>query len=286
VSAVEAPILFECEGSPLLGILHPAAAPARRGVLIVVGGAQYRVGSHRQFVLLARALAEAGIPAMRFDYRGMGDSEGKFHGFESIGDDITAAIGAFRAHTPGLEEVVLWGLCDAAAAIIFYAHQDPTVGGIVILNPWARTDAGQAKAYIKHYYRARFVDPAFWQKMLTGKLDILASGKSLFTFFSRAFSHPSGQDVQPPPELPQRLLEALACFRGRVLLIMSGNDLTAREFDEAFGSWETGRRMSASGRLSRHDLPEANHTFSRADWRDTVVTWTLDWVASLESQGL
>ena len=54
----------------------PAACAGPRGVLIVTGGPQYRAGSHRQFVLLARFLAARGMAVLRFDYRGMGDSEG------------------------------------------------------------------------------------------------------------------------------------------------------------------------------------------------------------------
>ena len=53
-------LVFRCAGEELVGILHPA--PGATGVVIVVGGPQYRVGSHRQFLLLARRLAASGIP--------------------------------------------------------------------------------------------------------------------------------------------------------------------------------------------------------------------------------
>ena len=59
-------------GFAMLGILSlPAAgAPVQHtAVLIVVGGAQYRVGSHRQFVRLARHLAAAGHRPGRADLR-------------------------------------------------------------------------------------------------------------------------------------------------------------------------------------------------------------------------
>ena len=68
---------FECGDDTCIGIVASNADVASRadiGVVIVVGGPQYRVGSHRQFVTLARALAASGVPALRFDYRGMGDS--------------------------------------------------------------------------------------------------------------------------------------------------------------------------------------------------------------------
>ena len=77
--------------SDMLGIVslstsnQPSAtqATASVGVVIVVGGAQYRVGSHRQFVGLARHLAAHGHPVLRFDFPGMGDSPGDWVGFES-----------------------------------------------------------------------------------------------------------------------------------------------------------------------------------------------------------
>ena len=90
----------------LLGIIHLPEAVSRRGVVILVGGPQYRVGSHRQFLLLARALAQHGVPVLRFDFRGMGDSDGEFHGFEKLDKDIAAAIDAFAAAVPQVDELV------------------------------------------------------------------------------------------------------------------------------------------------------------------------------------
>src|SRR5689334_11218312 len=110
---------FACRGEWLCGIASLPRQPAARGVLIVVGGPQYRAGSHRQFTLLARSLAAQGIASMRFDYRGMGDSDGAMRSFEAVDDDLRAAVDQFMALAPGLTEVVIWGLCDAASAALF-----------------------------------------------------------------------------------------------------------------------------------------------------------------------
>ena len=35
------------------------------------------------------------------------------------------------------------------------ATRDPRVAGLALLNPWVRSDAGLARARVKHYYRQR-----------------------------------------------------------------------------------------------------------------------------------
>lgn len=289
----EQALAFDCDGSWLYGILSLPEHPFSRGVLIVVGGPQYRVGSHRQFTLLARHLAAQGISVMRFDYRGMGDSEGEARTFENVGNDLRAAIDAFFERAPGLEELVIWGLCDAASAAIFYAHQDRRVTGLVLVNPWSRTEESIAKAYLKHYYFARLFDPELWAKILHGKLNYAEVAHSITNLLDHALPGRKNKQVaaQESTEtrsggscgvapLPEKMFEGLSRFNGRVLLIMSGNDLTAREFSDLVRSSRKWRRLLASSRIKRHELPAANHTFSRAEWRDQVAVWTRDWIQS------
>jgi uncharacterized protein len=117
----ERPLVFPCNGSLLYGILSLPEQMGSRGVLIVVGGPQYRVGSHRQFTLLARYLAARGVPVLRFDCRGMGDSEGDLRTFEDFEDDLRCAIDIFFEKVHPLNDLVIWGLCDAASAALFHA---------------------------------------------------------------------------------------------------------------------------------------------------------------------
>src|SRR5436190_1422083 len=143
---VDEVVPFCCGSDRLWGILsRPAggSTPSSTAVVIVVGGPQYRVGSHRQFVLLARALARGGVPALRFDYRGMGDSEGERRDFESVAPDLRAAVDALCVACPATRRVVAWGLCDGASAVLMFAAGDARSQGIAAAHPWAAREFTQ-----------------------------------------------------------------------------------------------------------------------------------------------
>jgi len=277
----ERALVFPCQGAWLYGILSLPDTPHPRGVLVVVGGPQSRAGSHRQFTLLARDLAAAGIPAMRFDYRGMGDSEGDLQDFDNANEDLRAAIDHFFLEVPGLREVVLWGLCDGASAAAMYAPEDPRVAGLVLLNPWVRTEQGAARATIKHYYRDRLFDPRLWKKIGSGRFNVKDSVRSLCQNVSRAFAPKPDAASQGNPArapLPERIQRALTRFGGRVLVVLSGADLTAQEFADLSsrsGPWQS---LLSAPRFTRQQIDKADHTFSRRPWQDQVSRWTRDWL--------
>lgn len=283
---IETAVSFDCNGVPLVGILHQPTNPKPRGVLIVVGGGpQYRVGGHRQLVLWSRRMAAEGHPVFRFDYRGMGDSHGEFKGFESVDSDIKAALDYFATAVPELREFVLWGECDGSSAILFYAHRDPRVSAIVLLNPWVRTDSGQAKAILNYYYLHRLIEPSFWRKLFSFEFNPVASIRSARDLIRRARANKGAGAGDNPRNaalsnvsLPERMLSCWTAFRGPTMLVMSGRDLIAREFDQLVDSSTAWQSLLKSERILRHDLKDADHTFATAGWRDQVVNWGLEWL--------
>ncbi|MCL2658277.1 MAG: hydrolase 1, exosortase A system-associated [Betaproteobacteria bacterium] len=271
------PVDFLCHAQTLSGMFHPGAGNAEIGVVIVVGGPQTRVGAHRQFVLLARALAAAGYPCLRFDYRGMGDSEGEPRNFLEVQDDIHAAIDCLYAQAPSLKKVALWGLCDGASAAVFYAPGDPRVAGLALLNPWIRTEAGAAAALLSDYYGRRIFSPDFWKKILSGRVNLLARIRE---FIMNLATAKQTNKTNPSSSLPERFAQGLIGFKGRVLLVLSGNDLTAAEFRSALSAPPLEAAIENS-LLAHIELAEANHTFSSAEWRGKVEQATLEWLSTL-----
>lgn len=284
----EQAISFQCHDAWLYGIISTPEQPTTRGLLIVVGGPQYRVGSHRQFTLLARHLASYDIPVMRFDVRGMGDSEGDIRSFEDIEEDLRSAIDQFFDKIPSLKELIIWGLCDAASAALFYAYKDQRVTGLVLLNPWARTEQGAIKTYLKHYYLTRLFQPEFWKKVRYGQYNPIATihflFRSVLTLMTKkeTTTPPYDSPCTPcsPALLPDRMLDGLKRFTGRVFIITSGDDLTAQEFLDLINHSKNWQDTLKSKKTEYLHLQDANHTFASYEWRDEVATLTQKWVKS------
>jgi exosortase A-associated hydrolase 1 len=255
---------FHCHGCSLVGIVDVPERPLPRGVLIIADVRQYRVGSHRQSTLLSRVLAARGIPVMRFDRRGMGDSEGDPRGVDTIEDDVRAAMKEFFIHVPEMEEVVLLGLGDAAAAAAFYAPGDERVCGLLLLNPSLRGDQGEARE-ARQYYLARLGEVAFWKKVASGRVDFAASAAALRHNLRQA-AH------ERRALLPRRFIDSVAGFRGQVLVVVGGDDPAAHQLARLLEPRQFKYR--------RVDIARANHTFASREWREEVATTSANWLVS------
>jgi len=277
----ERPLVFDCAGDQLVGILHEGKAGATTGVVIVVGGPQYRVGSHRQFVVMARSIARAGYPVFRFDYRGMGDSEGQSRPFDVVDDDVRTVVDAYTENVPTLDNIVLLGLCDAASASLIYAAKDRRVTGLVLLNPWVRTEQGAAKSYLRHYYLQRMLSKSFWRKVFSGEFQI---GRSVREFLrsvnvarrTRSGSLDSSISVEQP--FFARMLSGFESFRYPVLVLISGRDLTASEFIDLCAADRAWGKSLGRENVRVEHFPDADHTMSSKEHLDEATARCVSWL--------
>ncbi len=294
VNWLEQVLPFRCQDSALVAILTQPEAVSPRlprndlgfevGVLIVVGGPQYRAGSHRQFVLLARDLAAAGWPTLRFDVRGMGDSAGVQRNFEQLSEDIGAAISAMQMQFPNMSRIVLHGLCDGASAALIYLHEtgDQRVAALSLTNPWVRSEAGLARAQVKHYYLQRLLQRDFWRKLAVGGVgwpalkELRASLQKMAVGRSLASADITAQQV----DFRQAMALGIRSFGGPIFIATSGRDLTAQEFldhAERDVSWQA---VLASKRCRQVRFEQADHTFSdlhqQASLHTSIIAWLTD----------
>lgn len=277
----ESVVVMGTPGSELVGVLtKPAdqAATKEVGVVIVVGGPQTRVGSHRQFVLMARAIGQAGYPCLRFDYTGMGDSPGPRPHFERAGQDLRRACNALLAEAPNCTKLALWGLCDGASAAIFYSEFDERIAAVIAANPWVRSEATRSAALLTRHYRSRLLSPEFWKKLSSGRVRIVDAAREAIGHLRRSGAQrDSFGSVSAGDDLVRRLAKALAANFDRVRLQLSGRDLTAAEFEIAMG--RVG--LLKPGAVATLRLEEADHTFSDASAWELVVADTIAQLGSI-----
>jgi len=221
-------VTFECEGATLVGSLDDAAGAT--GLLLVSGGNEVRSGAWAGQAQFAARIADAGFPVLRFDRRGIGDSEGDNREFRSNGPDIAAALACLRRECPQLTRVVALGNCDAASALMLAGGAG--CDALVLSNPWTieQSEEGEEPAppppeAVRAHYRQRLADPAALKRLLSGKVSPL----KLLASLRDALRKPQG-----PSTLAQDMAAGLASFKGPVVFLLAARDRTAQVFE---ASW-------------------------------------------------
>ncbi len=237
------PLIVACDGEALVATLD--AATGSTGLLIVSGGNEVRSGAHRGMALLAARLAADGVPVLRFDRRGVGDSSGANGGYASSGPDLAAAAAAFRREQPQIARLVGFGNCDAATALALFGRA-AGIHALVLANPWLverSADGLPPPAAIRARYAQRLTSPREWLRLVRGGVNIRKLFNGLRTVLHQA----------PGNDLPARVLAGLAGIPATIVL--ATGDPTAIAAREA---------LRAFPPLPTVTIDTASHSFARA----------------------
>lgn len=252
---MEIPVTFKSQRLQIVGMLH---MPDRRkgkvpAVVLFHGFTGTKIEPHRIFVKQARALAKAGIAALRFDFRGSGDSEGEFSNMTLSGElkDARAALDFIRSR-PGIDKskIGVLGLSFGGSVASLLLAEDP---GICAAALWA--PVGHPDQLARHRYTAK----AARQMKQMGCVDYggNAVGKCFFDDIGK-----------------HRPIEAIVRTNAPVLVVHGSDDQTvpvriSREYEIAM--------KKAHRAVVRYVVPGADHTFNSLSWEVQVLALTLDW---------
>jgi pimeloyl-ACP methyl ester carboxylesterase len=146
------------DGLSLAGTITVPAGQERRSAAVLVHGGGVTREEAGFFTRLAAGLAVAGIPVLRFDLRGHGDSDGRQEDLTicSVANDISAAMSHIREQVDS-GPPHLYGTSFGGGISAFFAARHPLqVQSLTLANPLLD-------------YRKRFVDDKpYWH---AGRID-------------------------------------------------------------------------------------------------------------------
>ena len=262
MKAHEEIVEFDCQGDRCYGILHVPERHSTHGLLIIG-----RTAADRQAVSFARAAAVRGLPVFRFDFRGRGNCEGPVIPVEESRADMLGGTEALFRAVPTLRTITISGLSEGAAAALFYAYTDPRVTGLVLVNPWIEMEQAVARQHLRQNV-SRVWDRKFWTKIRRSGGGYTGAALTLSKLVLNVVKAPKSGDI-----LKEGVIHGLSKFRGDITIILSGEDPATAVFQEAAA--DCLERLRKQNRLTMHNLPEANHVFSRSDWREQMVDWAV-----------
>jgi len=250
---MERQIVFENEGQKLYGMLHlPEGVEGVPAVALFHGFTGTKIEPHRIFVKMARRLMFHGIAALRFDFRGSGESEGDFVDM-TVEGEISDALRAldFLQAQPEIDSdrLGVLGLSLGGLVAACVAGRDARVKSLAL---WAPLGLVEEVSFMGEE------DQQSAQQQLAERGFIDWGGNCLGADFIEGFPK-----VNP--------LKEVACYRGSALIIHGTRDQVL-SLQNALAY-----QLAIPGQAELHLVRGANHTFDSHEWECEVIEATRDW---------
>jgi len=281
---VEHAVRFASRGGSLAGVLSlpEGGATGSRAVVILHGWGTYRCGPHDILVKMARSFAACGMPALRFDLSGRGESAGAYDDTDLDGmiDDAAAACRFVKART-GATDVAAVGLCSGGnVGLGAAAHRGSfdRVASLSVLPFQSHKSAMQSLRRTGGMFRrlvGKALRPSTWWRLLTGRVRVFRVFKTLFGGEGGTVKT-AGGETRNLKDSAHDLMGALAKYRGRLLFVWGGADAEGRGARAHFAEF-----ASLSGLDARFETIEgSNHNFYSRAWERDVIARVRGFVAA------
>jgi hypothetical protein len=303
--AQQSPVVFtNRKGLRLMGVLHVPDGPRAHdlGIILLSPGVKMRVGPQRLYRRMTDHFVSLGVPVLRFDFYGLGDSEGTLpeellkdvYNHIEVGRFVDDSVDAMNwmAEQCGTRRFILSGLCGGAITGLLVGERDERVAGLLALgitpllasrsaDPSLYMTAGQLEDISRSYFQ-KLRDPLAWQRLLSFKSDYKLIWRSVFKPIR---SPKPAQADGPPPEydnasplFPPAFFKMLSSKRP-MLLVFGGSDRLQWEFEEKFIARHSARLSEApQGAYQVHVIEQANHVLSFDHWQREMLDVSTRWL--------
>jgi hypothetical protein len=250
-----------------------AHAPGRPAALLLNAGLLHRVGPNRLYVALARRLAAAGMPVLRFDYSGLGESEPRRDDLTLEQSALAEGIEAmdFLQESGVADRFVPMGICTGAENAQRLAGEDERVVAAVLIDGYAYRTAGY---YLRECAR-HLASRRSWSRLLAKPLAVReALGPRRAAPATPTERNPGGLDYErqfPPRAACLEELQRILARSVELFLIFTGGGMAEfynhpRQFAESFPS------LRDHPRLRLEFMKFADHTFTLRNHQDAMLT--------------
>lgn len=308
MSEVSAVSFVNAAGHKLIGTLHvPAVRRANLPAVVLLSpGVKMRVGPGRLYVPLTEMLVAEGYLVLRFDFFGLGDSEGNleesmladvYNNIE-VGryvDDTLCALKWLRQHH-GCKRFVLGGLCGGAITALLAAERDASIECLLSVGMTVTLASNAAVPgkfltdseleWRRRTYLKKLFQPRYWLRFLTFRSEY---GVIWHAMKRAIFKPPAVKpvDVTAGAPVEQRgnanplFPTAFLTFLGRggkALMLFSQKDRLLSEYQEKFITPYAQTLEPHLKQLHQHVVPNANHVLSLREWQQELVDVSRKWL--------
>ncbi|MCK8823868.1 alpha/beta hydrolase [Fuchsiella alkaliacetigena] len=252
---MEKPVLFGKEGSEMVGILHIPDSKTdypKPAVIICHGFKGDKVGPHRIFVKMARKLAEKGIVAFRFDFRGSGDSKGSFKETKissQIEDGLEAIKFVSKLEQVNSSRLALLGFSLGGLIASCVAARST---GVKFLVLWS------AIADLEEVFTAKSSAENLASLNEQGYMDL--GGLKLGANFVEEL-----EQIEPLAEIEE--------YQGSAFIIHGSEDqvVPVKHSEEYYD-------LFSAQNCRKHIVLGADHTYNKSEWEAEVLNRTSQWL--------
>jgi len=306
------PVTFKNKnGLTLHGVLEQPVNELDKAtaILFLSPGIKMRVAPHQLYNKMSRHFVGLGYTVLRFDFYGLGDSEGEVTEkmladlYRSIQegryvDDTLSAV-EWLSKEVNKNEFLLAGLCGGAITGLLSAEKDTRIHGLLglgipVILDGSNVDAannitaGHMNRLQKGYVRKIF-DPKSWMRLLTFQSDY----RIIFNILKKNIRKRLIAPEAPSPTDINRVqindntnpLFAPAVFKmlerdAKINFIFSGSDRLDWEYEEKFVSRYKNELNQYEGEaLSVCTIDDANHILSLPKWQKEMIDISTSWLS-------
>lgn len=292
-------------GLVLHGMLHAPPAAVARGccVLLLSPGIKGRIGPHRLYLKLAERLVPMGFHVLRFDFHGLGDSEGDadqsvlaelYHAIQ-VGRYVDDTLDAmdWMESTHRIGRFIGSGLCGGSITALLAASRDARIRALLGIGLPVILDGGeltrgrflttQQTREARGQLFSRLLRPWTWAKFFTGRSNYRVIWRVTRQVFGAKDTGSAGPAAAQAPVDDTNPLAAPAFLdllrSGRpALLAFSEADRLLGQFREKLESRHRAELEAYSARYRVHVVAQANHILSDPSWMAELLEVSQRWL--------